>query len=187
MSEDLPWSIDIKVAIPSEPSSAEGQVQPQAPGMQAPSASGSGSDTSQSPRRARTSPHTPAHGSALAQAANLPPEDVGVTCGDIWKALHYNLRQPIMDSELAILRAAAEESPRAGARLHSLMEAASRRARHPGADPEDRTLRRVDWLGRRTLFVGLRRDTNWGVSMKSLLPDREGCDDTFVAVFRERP
>lgn len=189
VSEDFPWPIDIKVAIPSEPPSAEGQAQAQAQSVQAPSVSGSASDTSQSPRRGRTQAHTPAQVQVplAPQDEGDPVDDQGVTCGDVWKALHYNLRQPIMDSELAILRASARDSYNANNRLRTIMDSAARRAHHAGGGAENRTLRRVDWLGRKTLFVGLRRDSDRSVTANALLPDREPCEETWVALFKERP
>lgn len=206
VSEEFPWPIDIKVAVPSEPPSAEGQAQAQA--VQAPSISGSASNASQSPRRGRT--QAPSPGQALqgtdhpadpattaAAAAAAAEDDQGVTCGDIWKALYYNLRQPIMDSELAILRSCARDAYGGGAfqRLHHIRTAAARRMQSAnaagmngaGLPAENATLRRVDWLGRKTLFVGLRKDTDGSVAANALLPDREPCEETWVALFKERP
>lgn len=98
----------------------------------------------------------------------------GVTCGDVWKALHSALQEPLKDSEWALVNGTSGE----WSRRQRVEEAAA--ARTSG----DTELLRIDWLGEETVFRGLDREDDF--ARRRLLPGGEECEETWVVRFGPR-
>jgi len=95
-------------------------------------------------------------------AAGLP-----VTCGDVFQAVARAFAQPVTDVEWAL----ADSS-----RRKSIVKANLRRV----GGSMVRDVRRVDWLGRRTMFAGMRRCTS---TERRWLTTRDSCTEVYEIRF----
>lgn len=95
-----------------------------------------------------------------------------VTCKDLWKSLYHHLQQPITDVDWAhIVR---DES----------LRRAVRKAYEKRVKPEHRSsspMRRIDYLGNYTLFIGLEKDDAY--VQNTLIPGAKKVQETWVARF----
>lgn len=89
---------------------------------------------------------------------------VQVTLADVWHALYAALQEYIVDSEWALI--SDNKSKR-----ESIEKAAAKR-------PEDRKLKRIDWLGEHTLFKGLERDESF--EKTRIMPGTAPCVETWL-------
>lgn len=118
------------------------------------------------------------------EAAQPSDQESGVTCADIWVALYRELQKPLTDADWSLLTAqAALRDEKALQRLSRLTNIVTRQDQR--GDPI--SLRRLDWLMKKTLFVGLTKDEDFQVSQKYILPGKAQLPETWIAEFRERP
>ena len=118
------------------------------------------------------------------KAAPAPENESGVTVGDIWNSLYEELLKPLTDADWSLLTSlAALEDEKALQRLSYLTNIASRQDQR--GDPI--SLRRLDWLMRKTLFIGLTKDDNFQLCQKYILPGKALLPETWIAEFQERP
>ncbi len=96
-----------------------------------------------------------------------------VTCGDVWRGIHYALQEPLTQSEWAILMSNKDSSAGWNERFRNVVQ--GMRGREP------RIPRRVDWLGRNTVFWGLAQ--NGEFALKMLRPGTKPCRHTYVVNF----
>ncbi|TFK53621.1 hypothetical protein OE88DRAFT_1655833 [Heliocybe sulcata] len=90
-----------------------------------------------------------------------------VTCAEVWRAIYDGLGQDIEDSEWAIICALGDK------RKDEITEAAKSRC----GEGELR-LKRIDWLGKRTTFVGIEIDADFAQSR--CLPGGDDGQETLV-------
>ncbi|KLO16926.1 hypothetical protein SCHPADRAFT_868994 [Schizopora paradoxa] len=112
-------------------------------------------------------------------------KDSFVSVADVWKALHEGLQEPVEQGEWAIAKRMAADNTK-GNKSHSLsarMLRAQERRKMSG-DRDDK-IRRVDWLGQKTSFIGFLRDeqTVKEVSLPGRRRDEEEDVDVWVAKF----
>ncbi|KAI6043405.1 hypothetical protein EDC04DRAFT_2562853 [Pisolithus marmoratus] len=93
-----------------------------------------------------------------------------VSCAAVFEELYNMLQKPITDSEWGSICG--------GSRYRSIMQAAKARTRR------DRVVkvRRIDWLGDKTTFKGLKKDSEF--EKKRLLPGMAPCPEPWVVKFR---
>ncbi|CAA7263135.1 unnamed protein product [Cyclocybe aegerita] len=80
--------------------------------------------------------------------------DEEVTCGDIWQALYLALQEPIRDSEWGLMIMLE-----GGARRAIIVDAEKKRFEQDPLD--ERSPKRIDFLGDKTFFGGLERDDDF--------------------------
>jgi len=92
-----------------------------------------------------------------------------VACEDVWESLYAALQHPIVDSEWGFI----VQDPK----LREAMEAATKRRIE--SDPNaDKRPKRIDFLGKVTLFKGLEKDDEF-VKLR-LMPHSSACAETWV-------
>ncbi|EJD03070.1 uncharacterized protein FOMMEDRAFT_168141 [Fomitiporia mediterranea MF3/22] len=105
----------------------------------------------------------------------------GVTCGDVWSHLYHELAKSISNEDWAHLSDMAATDRVARGRHEYLVDL----ARQQIGSGNNVSLVRLDWLMRKTVFVGLERDEGYRLSTQRLLPGSERCTETWVAHFAE--
>lgn len=108
--------------------------------------------------------------------------DRWITCSDVWRALYHALQEPITTSEWVLLVKSASRR-RGGSdeeRQRNIGNAVASRAERP-EDGEGAFAKRIDWLGKDTIFLGLAYDQQMIESHR--LPGTPPCIDTYVAKF----
>lgn len=117
--------------------------------------------------------------------ANPAPENEGgVTCGDIWISLYQELLKPLTDADWALLTALADLGDEKTIQRLTHLTNITRRQVERG---EQISLRRLDWLMRKTLFIGLTKDDESRLCQRYILPGSALVSETWVAEFQERP
>jgi len=89
-----------------------------------------------------------------------------ITCDHIWDALYSALQENIADSEWGLIVTDGE--------LKKRVESAAKKRDHD----DGRKLKRIDLLGRATMFKGLEKDRDF--ARDRLLPGSDPCADTWV-------
>ncbi|KLO16935.1 hypothetical protein SCHPADRAFT_191012 [Schizopora paradoxa] len=100
-----------------------------------------------------------------------------VTCGDVWRGIHYALQEPLSQSEWAILMSNKDASPAWGERFRNVVQ--GMRTREPVIP------RRVDWLGNKTVFCGLK--SGGDLARRVLRPGTKPCRHTYLVTFKKVP
>ncbi|PFH53707.1 hypothetical protein AMATHDRAFT_54141 [Amanita thiersii Skay4041] len=95
-----------------------------------------------------------------------------LTCRHVWDALHDALDQPIDDSEWGMIVTQDKKI------RETVEKAALHRLKN---DKSGKKLKRIDFLGDKTMFKGLERDEEF--EKIRLLPGSEACAETWVATF----
>jgi len=94
-----------------------------------------------------------------------------INCEQVWDAVYAALQEPLADSEWGLIVDDEECRKR-------LEKAARKRAE---IDEEGKALKRIDWLGEKTLFKGLEKDEEF--TRARLLPGLKACSETWVVKF----
>jgi hypothetical protein len=101
-----------------------------------------------------------------------------VNVGDVWKALHNALQEPLRDSEWALLLDGFSSWTERDARRRNIEQAAEKWS---GKGP---VVKRIDWLGDKTVFKGLVKDDSF--ARHRLMPGMKWCPDTWVVRFDKK-
>jgi hypothetical protein len=88
-----------------------------------------------------------------------------ITCEDVWDAIYTALQEPIADSEWGLIIADKDRK--------IIIETAMSSRGGP-----DMHMKRVDWLGDRTMFKGLEQDDDF--QKARLVPGTVSCSDTYL-------
>ena len=111
--------------------------------------------------------------------------DSFVSVGDVWNALHTKLQEPVQQGEWAIAKRSSVESTKGtkatGSSLSARMLRAQERRKMSG--DRDNKIRRVDWLGQKTSFIGFSRDEQTVKEVSLPGQRREEDVDVWVAKF----
>lgn len=99
-----------------------------------------------------------------------------VNVGDIWKTLYSAMQEPLRDSEWALLLDSSWSEREA--RRRNIEQAGSKRTIEGG---KGSFVRRLDWLGDKTVFRGLTKDDE--LARRRLMPGMQWCEDTWVVRF----
>ncbi|KDQ55748.1 hypothetical protein JAAARDRAFT_133386 [Jaapia argillacea MUCL 33604] len=102
-----------------------------------------------------------------------------LTCEHVWQAIYNALQVDIVDSEWGILVVCGgnnQEDRRKG-----MLKAAKKRGDNSGGPVK---MKRIDWLGDKTMFKGLDRDD--GFAEKMIMPGTDRCDETWVIKLGDR-
>jgi len=97
-----------------------------------------------------------------------------VTCAAVFEELHQMLQKSLTDSEWGIICLVDR------GRCETIKTAANARAERD----KDKKLKRIDWLGETTAFMGLEKDKEF--EKKRLLPGEAACPETWVVKFGRR-
>jgi len=93
-----------------------------------------------------------------------------ITCEMVWDAIYAALQEPLADSEWGLLLDREETRQR-------VERAAKKRS------DRDKILKRIDWLGEKTLFKGLEKDEAF--QRLRLIPGADPCAETWMVRFGE--
>jgi hypothetical protein len=107
-----------------------------------------------------------AHGRVFGVDSEVP-----ITCEYLWNKLYQALQMPIEPGEWALIATKDEE------KAEAMKAAAKSRAQEGG----DAALKRIDYLGKHTMFRGLKKDET--LEQKMLLPGNGNSSQTWVVKF----
>jgi hypothetical protein len=102
------------------------------------------------------------------------PSGTLISCGMVWDAIYHALQEPIAAAEWGILVLSGDEKQK------DVVQTAARR-RKEKRPKDDGHLRRIDWLGDATMFMGLEKNEGFIKSM--ILPGRTLPDEAWVMKF----
>jgi hypothetical protein len=108
----------------------------------------------------------------------------GINCEQVWDAVYAALQEPIADSEWGLIvdnEECRKRVEKAARKRYEMIDKDSGNDNLNRSSSNSKGLKRIDWLGEKTLFKGLEKDDEFAKTR--LLPGLQVCSETWVVKF----